>query len=1100
MEEFKRAYNSLNTAQKQAVDKIDGPMLVIAGPGTGKTQLLSTRVANILQKTDTDASQILCLTFTESGSSNMRSRLTSMIGKDAYNVNINTYHGFGNELIRDYYQYFPDFQITRPAEQLILDKIVRQIQAKLPYGNPIKSDTFIRSIKKLISNAKREFISPEELLSKAQSNLAYLIQINLIALVTFSSFDRMSKKTVILFSNFLKEISRVETDNQDLAQIIIQELTFTLNDFDETGSTKTLTKWKEKWLEKDNQGRLTLKGIFQNQKIAALAEVYDNYEKKLREQGIYDYDDMIGLTLSALKTNDEFRFNIQEKYQYLMLDEFQDTNGAQFKLVELLTNNEIFEKRPNVMAVGDDDQAIFSFQGANYSHMANFVKLYEDVTIINLTENYRSTSEILSLADSVGTQIEERLKIDKNFTKRLNANRKSNNKSALKRVQFKSAISQYGFIADEIRKLIDGGVKAKQIAVIGRKHSNLMPIVPYLHKKDIKIRYDKRDNILEDSHINILISMSKLVIALKYNKNSELDELWPEVLSADFFEIPTSSIWELSWAAHDNKKPWREILFENPKTKLICLFFYRLALISDDETLETILDYLIGINELDLNEDDNLKMTSNFYQYYFSEESEINSPLTFWELLQNLSVLRNRLRDYSANMEDGLGLEDFIEYIEDNKQSNIRITNDSPLIESDDAVFVSTAHNVKGLEFEAVFVLDVLETVWGSKSKDDSDKITTPPTLEALQSIGTNEDERIRLFYVAITRAKNILYLCDYQRTNTNKSTLGLKYLSEHQDENEDLISPYLPEKYRLVISDHKTVPTIDQIVSSWQTRHIESSHDIKMQSLLSERLNTFKLSPTNLNKFTNVEREGPRAFFIDSLLRFPKAKSPIAEYGTAMHNTLEWLYKQADINNEIPNLDKIINIFNKNLDSKDISKAEKKLLRVRGEESLNSYIKSVDLSPSLMTLAEIPFVSESVFVGDAHLTGNIDKMIVDPKTRNVSIVDYKTGKSHTKWTSEVKMHNYERQLYFYKILLENSRSYNKYKVVDAYLEFVEPDLNGNINKLHIKFDPEKEEQTKKLIEAIYKKIITLDMPDISGYAKTLKGIKQFEQDLIDGK
>jgi hypothetical protein len=218
------------------------------------------------------------------------------------------------------------------------------------------------------------------------------------------------------------------------------------------------------------------------------------------------------------------------------------------------------------------------------------------------------------------------------------------------------------------------------------------------------------------------------------------------------------------------------------------------------------------------------------------------------------------------------------------------------------------------------------------------------------------------------------------------------------------------------------------------------------------------------------------------------------------MHNTLEWLYKQADINNEVPNLDNIINIFNKNLDSKDISKAEKKLLRVRGEESLNSYIKSIELSPSLMTLAEIPFVSESVFVGDAHLTGNIDKLIVDPKTRNVSIVDYKTGKSHTKWTSEVKMHNYERQLYFYKILLENSRSYNKYKVVDAYLEFVEPDLNGNINKLHIKFDPEKEEQTKKLIEAIYKKIITLDMPDISGYAKTLKGIKQFEQDLIDGK
>ncbi|MEI7838835.1 MAG: ATP-dependent helicase, partial [bacterium] len=519
----------------------------------------------------------------------MCNRLNNMIGKESYNVNINTYHGFGNELIHGYYEYFPDFRVTRPAEQLILDKILRHIQSELPYGNPIKSDTFIQSIKQLISNAKREFISPEDLQNKASSNLEYLNQLNKLAEKCFLNFDRMSNKTVILFSNFLEQILKVKTDNIELSHMIIAELSEVLEDFEINKSTKNLTIWKDRWLEKDSSNKLVLKGINQNQKIAALSGVYMSYENKLHEQGIYDYDDMIGLTLNALKNNDEFRYNVQEKYQYIMLDEFQDTNGAQFKLVELLTNNVIFEKRPNIMAVGDDDQAIYSFQGANYSHMANFIKLYNDVLIINLKDNYRSSPDILNLADNIGSQIKERLISNQHGNKSLIAHKTSNSKSVVKRVQFQSDISQYSFIAKKIKQLIDSGLPAKEISIIGRKHKNLMSIVPYLHKQGIKMRYDKRDNILDDSHIKILVSMSKLILALKHNKNSELDELWPEVLSADFFEIPTSTIWQFSWACHDNRKPWRDELFENPKTKLICIFFYRLALISENETLETIM-------------------------------------------------------------------------------------------------------------------------------------------------------------------------------------------------------------------------------------------------------------------------------------------------------------------------------------------------------------------------------------------------------------------------------------------------------------------------------------------------------------------------------
>ena len=1096
MNEFQKSYSMLNKDQKKAVDNIEGPVLVIAGPGTGKTQLLTTRVANIIAKTDTDASEILCLTFTESGASNMRSRLNNMIGKDSYSVNINTYHGFGNDLIRNYYQFFPDYKITKPAEQLTLDKIVRKIQSELPYGNPIKGDVFIRSIKKIISNAKREFLTPEDLLKIARSNLDYLNIISESVAMKFHNFERISKKTSVIFIELYKGLLATETDNQDLSGMITGELKHALDSLSETNKTSGLTKWKNRWLEKNSSNQLVLKGISQNKKIESLADVYSSYEKELQKHGIYDYDDMIGLTITALENNDEFRYNIQEKYQYILLDEFQDTNGAQFKLVDLLTSNPLFEGRPNVMAVGDDDQAIYSFQGANYSHMANFYKKYKDVTVITLNDNYRSIPDIINLAKSVSGQIEERLVLPNMASKNLIANKK-NQANQLKRVSFNSEISQFGYIANQIKEKIDSGIPAREIAIIGRKHKNLVPIVPYLHKNGIKLRYEKKENILEDPHISILVVMAKLVLALKHSKKSELNALWPEVLSANFFSIPTSKLWEISWDAFDNKKEWRDILIADPSTKNICLFFYRLSLLSEEETLESMLDYLIGIKDLDLNETEQTIFTSGFYKYYFSEKAQTESSITFWELLQNLTVLRQRLRDYSANQEDGLKLKKFIEFIDENNKSEIKIMNNSPMIESEDAVYISTAHSVKGLEFNTVFVIDTLESVWGGKSKDEADKITSPPTLEILQSIGTNEDERIRLFYVAITRAKNSLIITDYDKTSSDKNTVKLKYLAEYDDAEGNTISPYLPETNSVVVSSRGNTPTINEMISYWQSRHEDGIKEIKLKDMLSERLENFKLSPTNLNKFTNVEREGPRSFFIDSLLKFPKAKFPIAEYGTSIHKSLEWLYKESAITKEKPSLEKLLDIFHTNLESKDISESEKKLLEKRGDHALAIYLNQANLDESDMVLSEVPFAAEHVFIGDAHISGNIDKLIIDTKKRTATIVDYKTGKSYSKWTSDVKLHNYKRQMYFYKLMIESSNTYKKYKVVDAYLEFVEPDQDGNIHKLHMVFDDKAQLETKGLIESVYKKIVELDLPDISKYPKTLKGIKLFEQDLL---
>ena len=1097
--EFKKSYSLLNTEQKAAVDSIEGPLLVIAGPGTGKTQLLTTRVANILQKTDTDPSEILCLTFTESGASNMKNRLNNMIGRESYNVNINTYHGFGNELIKQYYDYFPNFRITKPAEELTLDKIVRQIQTELPYGNPLKNDIFLRSIKTMISNSKREFISPDILLAQSRSNLIYLHVIDKKLESIFTGFKRVDKKAIDYFKRLLVFILDTKKDEYMLSDILAQDLKNAITEFEISGSTKHLTKWKDKWLEKNSDNLFTFKAINQNIKMEALADIYSKYEKKLQDQGIYDYDDMIGLTLTALENNDEFRFNVQEKYQYILLDEFQDTNGSQFKLVELLTSNPIFEGRPNILAVGDDDQAIYSFQGANYSHMRHFYGLYRGVKIITLVDNYRSNKSILDLASSVSMQINERLTLPGQTEKHL-VSKKKHDRDVLKRIDFRSDISQYAYVANQIKKLLASGIPGNEIAIIARKHKYLTHIVPFLHKQDIKLRYDKKENILDDPAINLLISMAKLVLALKDHKRSELDELWPEILSAEFYNLPTSLIWNISWQAHDSRISWREILIDNPATKNICLFYYRLSLMVDDETLETMLDYLVGINELDIKEDTLVKMKSGFYDYHFSEKAETESTLSFWELLNNLTVLRQHLRDFSDNHDGNLKLKDFIEYIQDIRSSELRITNNSPLIESDDAVFLSTAHSVKGLEFKTVFILDALESVWGSKSKDSSDKISAPPGLESLRSIGTNEDERIRLFYVAITRASEQLIITSYSKTGNNKSTIKLQYLGEYEDDKGQVISPYLTGNDKIIDIIEASTPSMDDIVSYWQRRHVEFGSDISLKTLLADRLESFKLSPTNLNKFTNVAYGGPRDFFIDSLLRFPKAKAPIAEYGTAIHKSIEWLQKTYALEKEKPTIESLLDYFHKQMITKDIEEKEKLRLEERGIGHLKTYLNQIDFHEGQLVLAEVSFARENVLIGDALISGNIDKLIIDPKRKTITVVDYKTGKSYTKWKPEIKLHNYERQLYFYKLLIENSTTYKKYKVVDAYLEFVEATNDGKVNKLHINFDDKTQQETADLIKSIYSHIKKLELPDIAIYPDTLAGIKKFEQYLIDNK
>ncbi len=345
---FSSLYNRLNKAQKQAVDAIDGPVMVIAGPGTGKTSILTLRIANILKSTDTAPENILALTFTESGAYTMRKKLVDIIGTSAYRVTINTFHGFCNDIIKEYPERFPRIigstAITEVDQIAIMEKVIENTDLTIlkPYGDPF---FYVRPSLGEIKKLKREAVNVED---------------------------------------FKNSIEKQEKDFENEPEKI---------------HVKGAHKGK-------------MKGEFvklkeQIQKNLELLQLYTSYEQALIEGKFYDFEDMIVEVVKTLRGDSDLLLILQETYQYILADEHQDTNNSQNAILELLSN---FHENPNLFIVGDEKQAVFRFQGASIENFLYFKKLYPKAVLIHLEDNYRSTQSILDASHSLITNNESSVK------------------------------------------------------------------------------------------------------------------------------------------------------------------------------------------------------------------------------------------------------------------------------------------------------------------------------------------------------------------------------------------------------------------------------------------------------------------------------------------------------------------------------------------------------------------------------------------------------------------------------------------------------------------------------------------------------------------
>ena len=1107
MSYFETIYNQLNDAQRKAVDTIDGPLLVIAGPGTGKTQLLSARVANILRKTDTLPQNILCLTFTESGARAMRERLTGMIGTDAYDVHISTYHAFGTEIITQYPEYFEtiktdrdeDIRFEQPIDELSQLQIIMQLIDKLPFDNPMSNARYHpKDAVQTIGELKKQLISPENLRILASDNIQQVNNASSVIQETYGHNSRIPsfKKAVPLFSDMLDQLRSMEGELIDKA---CTELELALEEANSTESTKPLTAWKNDWLHKNESELWQFTDAHTHQKMLALAGVYADYESTLRSTGKYDFNDMIVAVVQALEEKPELRANLQERYQYLLLDEFQDTNAAQFKLVSLIADHPVHEGRPNIMAVGDDDQAIFAFQGADVSNMLKFDNSYRDVTIVNLTQNYRSHRDILHTAHNVAEQIETRLHqhLD-NVNKTLeSASQNLPEQAIIQRHEFTARASEYDWVAKSIAEQIQAGIPPEEITVLAPKHALLEALVPFLQKYNVPVAYEKRENILDTPIIQGLILQSQLLEALTDQDDKRASSLFPVVLSLDHWGVSTDVIWRINWAhskdSYDQKRSWAELALNEPEVADWVRFFLHISSTVRITPLEYILDMLMGITSVTISSD--TELTSPLKSFYFSSDKKQKNAVAYYESISHLSVLRAKLREQQQNSDNLLSIHDLLELHAMYRAADQPIINSHPVAQSTSAVQLMTAYKAKGLEFTAVYLLSLHDDVWGKKSRGGSNKITLPPNLTYIRYRGSDEDEMRRILFVAITRAKHQLYLTSHAQKDSGKITEPVKYLAETTIDDRRR-SATLPEKHGEVTEhSHTTADLQEQTATLWQQRHVIL--DASLKSLLQERLSRYQMSPTHLNTFIDTKYGGPEAFLLGTLLRFPQAPGESGEYGNAIHATLEALQKHVKKTGSSDSFD-YENIYRKEIQKRYIADDRRDHYIDKGIKSLSKYITARQKMLAQPAETEVDFRREGVLIGDAHLSGKIDRLEVDKKNKELHIVDFKTGKVHTKWSSDLSLHKYKQQLYFYKFLIEGSHTYEGYRVATARLQYVEPNSAGDIvEPLHLVFNESEELHIKNLVEAVWRIILLVELPNITEYKDTIAGTRQFEKDVI---
>lgn len=605
----------LNDRQKEAVLYGDGPLLILAGAGSGKTSVLTKRVAYLIKERNVSPSNIVAITFTNKAAKEMKERIIKEVGKEGYDIQISTFHSFGLRIIKENYEklgYEKNFTIIDSDDSLtVVKKILKEMGIDYARFNP-------KFIKNQISSCKNEMVTPE----------------------------------------------------------------------------------KYKNLVNDELSDITYK-------------VYKRYQDTLLRNNSLDFDDLLIKPIELFNKYKEVLENYQELFKYVFIDEYQDTNEAQYILSKMIS-----AKYKNICVVGDDAQSIYSWRGANFKNILNFEKDYKNAKVILLEQNYRSTKTILNAANSV---IKNNInKKDKNLWTDNGVGEK------IKYVRTNDEKDEASYVTREIRNLVNNGVSLDDIAVLYRTNAQSRTIEEGFLNSNIPYRIVGAFAFYSRKEIKDLLAYLKLI----YNTKDDVSLM--RIINYPKRKIGAKTIENLSMDAVLNGTSMFDVISSGKELefkKLILEMKEKSEVLSLTETIDMVLD-LSGI------------------------KSELESEHTLEAdiRLENLNEFKSITKTFEE--ESGIAsLEDFL-----NEVSLVSDVNDQ---KNDDLpkVTLMTIHAVKGLEYKYVFVIGMEENIF--------------PHVNSCEEDGGIEEER-RLCYVAITRAKEKLYLVNalrrmlYGKTSVN--------------------------------------------------------------------------------------------------------------------------------------------------------------------------------------------------------------------------------------------------------------------------------------------------------------------------------------------
>ena len=596
--------DELNNKQKEAVENTNGPLLILAGAGSGKTKVLTTRIAYLVLEKNVFPENILAITFTNKAAREMKERVINILGKIGYDIQISTFHSFGLAILKEQYEvlgYKKNFTILDSDDTLaVVKKILKNMDYDIKEYNP-------KAIRSKISGAKNELVDATQ-----------------YEIIAATDFEKV------------------------------------------------------------------------------VAKVYAAYEQKLKTNNSVDFDDLLTLPITLFKKYPEILRKYQEKYKYVLIDEYQDTNEAQYILTKLIT-----AKYKNICVVGDDSQSIYSWRGANYKNILNFEHDFENAKTILLEQNYRSTKNILEAANYVIKN--NKMKKDKNlWTEKITGDK----------IKYHKAIDEKdeaSYVGKKIIELTNNGVDLKDIAVLYRTNAQSRNIEELLLRENIPYKVIGSFYFYNRKEIKDLISYLKLIY------NTYDDASLERVINVPKRGIGLKSIENLNNKAlslecslYDAIDSGKELAFKN--------LIEELRQISENCTLTELVDIILdktGI-KAELEKDQTI-------------ESEVRL-----EYLEEFKTITKNFEEKNGviSLGDFLSEISLVADMEEHKNNNNVVT-------------LMTVHSAKGLEFDYVFIIGLEEGIF--------------PHNNSLFETESLEEER-RLCYVAITRAKKGLYLVNARK------------------------------------------------------------------------------------------------------------------------------------------------------------------------------------------------------------------------------------------------------------------------------------------------------------------------------------------------